>query len=543
MSVAVGSGKGGVGKSTTALNLALLYAKIGKRVGLIDLDPLSNIAVILDVDSNALHDVESDPVAPGRLSTFTYSCFDGLDIVFPHAATRETGASGRKKRLFLRFAEDLTRAYDLLVFDMPAGISNEENLDFLPFVNNLLVVTNAEPTSHVSAGGYIKSALEIRPHIRILLWHNRYRPATETGFNPRAVVENYNRYVLDDLKIDSESIRFLRDIAFVPPDPALNLLQTELDPQVTVYGKLREVIELVLGERIHDLTRRLPVGRKTRDLIGFYLLRNRDLSNPAGYLRDLDRFLAGLVESQTLGNLQQLLLRLGKKTKLQTFTREQAKAVLITIRDAAKDELRGELARVLSIMDDATEELVNAQRGFMQSGSLDRARIVNNAVPRLLRLLSAEKELSPYALNAGSLALFYLAAELELVEGDAAPRLKQLVPARSDARGRTVRDRRRQIARLIRRDEEYHGDFYHNIREFFPGITRRISELNRTHDLSPLILRKAGEFHGEAYVKLLTHLLHDIINTGLGVNISFTYNAASQAIRAGADRLLELVEP
>jgi hypothetical protein len=48
--IAVSSGKGGVGKTTTAVNLAVYYAKKKYRIGLIDLDPLSDIATLLDLE-------------------------------------------------------------------------------------------------------------------------------------------------------------------------------------------------------------------------------------------------------------------------------------------------------------------------------------------------------------------------------------------------------------------------------------------------------------------------------------------------------------
>ena len=48
-SIAVGSGKGGVGKTITACNLAIFYARKDLRVGLVDLDPLSDVASLLDL--------------------------------------------------------------------------------------------------------------------------------------------------------------------------------------------------------------------------------------------------------------------------------------------------------------------------------------------------------------------------------------------------------------------------------------------------------------------------------------------------------------
>ena len=85
-SIAISSGKGGVGKTITACNLAIYYARKGMRTGLVDLDPLSDVAALLD-----LQDSEQVLTGGARVSTrsgggiFEYQMpvFKGLEILFP----------------------------------------------------------------------------------------------------------------------------------------------------------------------------------------------------------------------------------------------------------------------------------------------------------------------------------------------------------------------------------------------------------------------------------------------------------------------------
>src|SRR5512136_1011147 len=83
-SIAVSSGKGGVGKTITACNLALYYARKGLRVGLVDLDPLSDVASLLDLyDSEEA--LRRAARAPARgLQDHVMPVFRGLDILFPY---------------------------------------------------------------------------------------------------------------------------------------------------------------------------------------------------------------------------------------------------------------------------------------------------------------------------------------------------------------------------------------------------------------------------------------------------------------------------
>ena len=87
-SIAVGSGKGGVGKTITACNLAIFYARKGLRVGLVDLDPLSDVASLLDLyeSEQAVRDAPrvGKPGESSPLDGNVMPVFRGLDILFPY---------------------------------------------------------------------------------------------------------------------------------------------------------------------------------------------------------------------------------------------------------------------------------------------------------------------------------------------------------------------------------------------------------------------------------------------------------------------------
>ncbi|MCW3796448.1 Mrp/NBP35 family ATP-binding protein [Sphingomonas sp. BN140010] len=115
--IAVGSGKGGVGKSTVAANLAVALARLGKRVGMIDAD-------IYGPSQPTLLGVHARPEAEGKQLIPTPSPH-GVDLLSVgqlvsagHAlAWRGPMASGALSQL----VEGDWKGRDILVIDLPPG--------------------------------------------------------------------------------------------------------------------------------------------------------------------------------------------------------------------------------------------------------------------------------------------------------------------------------------------------------------------------------------------------------------------------------------
>jgi flagellar biosynthesis protein FlhG len=153
--ISVTSGKGGVGKSSVAANLALTMAAKGERVLLLDGDfGLANLDILLDLRSRGtIHDVIHggktaeeilSPVAPN------------LDVLPASSGVLEMTDIGlEEKGRLLDMLQNLEQNYDTLLIDTGAGISQE-----VTWLNSsaeeIIVVATPEPTSIADAYALIK---------------------------------------------------------------------------------------------------------------------------------------------------------------------------------------------------------------------------------------------------------------------------------------------------------------------------------------------------------------------------------------------------
>ncbi len=533
--LAVGSGKGGVGKSTTALNLALLSARGGERTALIDMDPLSNLGTILDLPAGQLDSVSGD-FSSHNLDDYRLSIVPSLELLFPlssHRVSKSDSGAGLHSLVFRRFADQLAREYDRIILDLPAGIVQDENLIMLPELRHVLIVTNAEPTSHVSAGGYIKAALEVNPALQFYIWNNKFEASADPSFNPRDLWGNYNRYAPDELMLPTESRGSMKQVAFIPPDPALNLLKSGNDYRLDILYKIRESLQ-VLRELVVSPGPDRLLSAVQRKALRFYLIREyQNPSVPGG----LD-YCASLFSSSPGGGFSS------------------------DAEDAARDYLAGEIKNpLLSSVGDSLTILDSITRVYEQSGiqSADLRRQFPVMSSRLIKSFSlldrlvqrrGDRSLARrfgyidirMLRNTLGLAFFYYSV-LRLLDYQKVQALISNFVPKKQRDGRPVRDRHRQIMLLLKKDDQYHRRFFTLIKTLFPMVDRQVIKLARRWKLETILLRdERGELRRNVYLKLLSELMHDLINAGLGIHVGIRLNRAAREIDAGWQKTRKLMD-
>jgi flagellar biosynthesis protein FlhG len=212
--IAISGGKGGVGKSTVALNLALAYAEAGARTLVLDTDlGMADLNLLLGVaPSRSLLDaLGGTPIEDILVQAHGIELLPALNgsyllsTIGPVAQTR-----------LLDMVATLADRFDTLVVDVAAGIGQVQTR-FAGSTADAIVVVNPEPLSMADAYACLKVL------------------ATEQGVKHAYVVPNrvHSRAQADEVSARLTALvdRFLDlELTTLPPIPA--------DPAVTEAAQI-----------------------------------------------------------------------------------------------------------------------------------------------------------------------------------------------------------------------------------------------------------------------------------------------------------------
>jgi chromosome partitioning protein len=120
--------KGGVGKTTTAINLGAYLAQMGQRVLVIDLDPQANATSSLGVDKRAVQFSTYDALLNGDIPVSSILFNERLQLALLPSSPSLAGAeielveeSGREFRL-RNALESVDGKYDYILIDCPPSL-------------------------------------------------------------------------------------------------------------------------------------------------------------------------------------------------------------------------------------------------------------------------------------------------------------------------------------------------------------------------------------------------------------------------------------
>jgi len=237
--ITVTSGKGGVGKTNLSVNMALAFARLGKKVVVMDADlGLANVNVMLNMipKYNLYHVIKKQKSIHEILVETEY----GISIVAGASGFSQiANMSEQERQEFISELDTLSFA-DIIIIDTGAGVSSNV-LDFIAAADDAIIITTPEPTAITDAYGIIKIiAMEYDPvNIGLKLVVNRAKGAAEA----KSVADRMTNIAGQFLNLKLDYLGFIYDDQSVPVSVRQQKPFMVIDPKCKASLCIQHLVE------------------------------------------------------------------------------------------------------------------------------------------------------------------------------------------------------------------------------------------------------------------------------------------------------------
>jgi flagellar biosynthesis protein FlhG len=257
--IAVTSGKGGVGKSNLSSNLGIAFAEKGKRVVVFDADlGLANVDVILG--ARAPYTLQHVISGEKSLAEIVTSGPGGIGFVAGGSGVESLiNLSGPQLERFLVEIEGLSSDTDVLIFDTGAGV-DDSVMAFCEAADEAIVVATPDPASIADAYATIKTLYSRKPNAKIHVVMNmapNHAIAEATFERLNSVAQQFLQKKLSHLgsvRQDSVVVDCVRKRKpFLVEAPGCTASQDVKSIAMRLLGQVVEQPKAGLGERLRNV--------------------------------------------------------------------------------------------------------------------------------------------------------------------------------------------------------------------------------------------------------------------------------------------------